>query len=46
MEINFCNSLMQKWLDDNDNLIYSTQNEGMSVVAERFIRTYLSKNDS
>ena len=30
---------MQKWLDDNDILMYSTHNEGKSVVAERFIRT-------
>ena len=30
---------MQKWLDDNDMLIYSTDIEGKLVVAERFIRT-------
>ena len=30
---------MQKWLDDNDILMFSTRNEGKSVVAERFIRT-------
>ena len=30
---------MQKWLDDNDILMYSTYNEGNSVVAERFTRT-------
>ena len=34
---------MQKWLNDNDVLMYSTQNEGKSVVAERFIRTLKSK---
>ena len=34
---------MQKWLDDNDILMYSTHNEGMSVVAERFIRTLKNK---
>ena len=33
------NSPMQKWLDDNHILIYSTHNEGKSVVVERFIRT-------
>ena len=30
---------MQKWLDDNDILIYS-HNESNSVVAEGFIKTY------
>ena len=30
---------MQKWLDDNDILMFSTRNEGKSVAAERFIRT-------
>ena len=34
---------MQKWLDDNDILMYSTHNEGKSVVAERFIRTWKSE---
>ena len=34
---------MQIYLDDNDILIYSTHNEGKSVVAERFIRTWRSK---
>ena len=34
---------MQKWLDDNDILIYSTHNEGKSVVAERFKKTLKSK---
>ena len=32
---------MQKWLDNI--LMYSTHNEGGSVVAERFIRTLKSK---
>ena len=40
----FHNSPMQKWLDDNDILMYSTHNEGKSVVAERFTRTLTSKN--
>ena len=35
--------LCQKWLDDNDILMYSTHNEGKSVVAERFVRTLISK---
>ena len=35
---------MQKWLDDNDILMYSTHNEAKSVVAERFIRTLKRKS--
>ena len=27
---------MQEWLDNNDLLMYSTHNEGNSVIAERF----------
>ena len=34
---------MQEWLDNNDILMYSTQNEGKSVMAERFIKTLKSK---
>ena len=34
---------MQKWLDDNDILIYLTHNEAKSVVAERFMRTLKDK---
>ena len=34
---------MQKWLDDNDILMYLTDNEGKSVVAERFIKALKSK---
>ena len=37
------NSLMQKLLDNNNFLMYSTQNEGKSVVAERFIRNLKGK---
>ena len=33
----------KKWLQDNDIIICSTNNEGKSVVAERFIRTLKSK---
>ena len=33
----------KKWLQDNDIVMYSTHNEGSSVVAERFIRTLKSK---
>ena len=35
--------LLLKWLQDNDIVMYSTNNEGKSVVAERFIRTLKSK---
>ena len=33
----FYNASFKKWLQDNDIVIYSTHNEGKSVVAERFI---------
>ena len=39
----FYNAYFKKWLQDNDIVMYSTQNEGKSVVAERFIRTLKSK---
>ena len=39
----FYNSIFEKWLSDNDIIMYSTYNEGKSVVAERFIRTLESK---
>ena len=35
----FYNNIFKKWLKDNDISMYSTHNEGKSVVAERFIRT-------
>ena len=34
---------MKSWLQDNDIELYSTNNEGNSVVAERFIRTLKNK---
>ena len=40
----FYNNSFKIWLQDNDIAMYSTHNEGKSVVAERFIRT--SKNSS
>ena len=40
----FYNAYFKKWLQDNDIVMYSTHNEGKSVVAERFIRTLKSKN--
>ena len=33
----FYNNSFKKWLEDNDIKMYSTYNEGKSVVAERFI---------
>ena len=39
----FYNAYFKKWLRDNDTVMYSTHNEGKSVVAERFIRTLKSK---
>ena len=46
----FYNKLMQEWFDKNDILMYSTQNEGKSVIAERFIKLLNAKiyqrNDS
>ena len=37
------NSSVKKWLKDNDIEMYSIDNEGKSVVAERFIRTLKTK---
>ena len=34
---------MQEWLDKNDILIYLTNNEGKSVIVERFKRTLKTK---
>ena len=39
----FYNHVSKKWLSDNDIIMYSTYNEGKSVVAERFIRTLKNK---
>ena len=39
----FYNISFKKWLKDNDIEMYSTNNEGKSVVAERFIRTLNNK---
>ena len=39
----FYNNIFKEWLSDNDIIMYSTYNEGKSVVAERFIRTLKSK---
>ena len=39
----FYNRDFKKWLSSNDIIMYSTYNEGKSVVAERFIRTLRNK---
>ena len=39
----FYNRSLKSWLEKNDIEMYSTHNEGKSVVAERFIRTIKSK---
>ena len=39
----FYNAYFKKWLRDNDIVMYSTHNEGKSVVAERFIKTLKGK---
>ena len=39
----FYNKRMDKWLDNNDILMYFTYNEGKSVIAERFIETLKTK---
>ena len=38
-----CNRSMKSWLEKNAIEMYSTHNEGKSVVAERFIRTLKNK---
>ena len=39
----FYKNIFKKWLKDNDISMYSTYNEGKSVVAERLIRTLKNK---
>ena len=39
----FYNHVFKIWLSDNDIIMYSTFNEGKSVVAKRFIRTLKNK---
>ena len=40
----FYNTHFKKWLKDNNIELYSTHNEGKSVVAERFIRILKNQN--
>ena len=39
----FYKNSFNKWLKDNDIVMYSTNNEEKSVIAERFIRTLKNK---
>ena len=39
----FYNNVFKKWLKDNYIIMYSTHNEGRSVLPERFIRTLKNK---
>ena len=39
----FYNSHFKKWLKDNNIKMYSTYNDGKSIIAERFIRTIKNK---
>ena len=39
----FYNHFFKRWLSRNNIIMYSTYNEGKSVVAERFIRTLKNK---
>ena len=39
----FYNNSFKKWLEKNDKKMYSTHNEGKSIVVERFIRTSKTK---
>ena len=43
-ESKFYNNSFKKWLRDNDIEIYSTNNEGKFVNAERFIKTLKKKS--
>ena len=42
-ENNFTIAFWKKWVDDNDILIYSADNEGKSLVAEMFIKALKDK---
>ena len=41
----FYNRSIKSWLENNHIEMYSTHNEGKSVVAERFIRTFKNRID-
>ena len=42
-EKNFIAKIMQEWLENNNILMYSTHNEGKSVIAERVIKALKAK---
>ena len=39
----FYNRSIKSWLKDNDMVMYSTQNEGKSVISHSFIRALKNK---
>ena len=39
----FYNNPLKKWLQESDIVMYATNNEGKSVIAERLIRTLKTK---
>ena len=39
----FYNRSMKSWLQDNDKEMYSTHNEGKSVVVQKFVKTLETK---
>ena len=39
----FYDNSFKKWIKENDITMYSTNNEGKSVIVERFIRTLKTK---
>ena len=39
----FYNNSFKRWIKNNDIVMYSTNNEGKSVIAKRFIRTLKTK---
>ena len=39
----FYNKIRHEWLDNNEILMYSTHNEGISVILERFMKTLKAK---
>ena len=41
----FHNNYFKKWLQENNIVMYSTNIEGKSVIAERFIRTLKNKSN-
>ena len=42
---NFYTRSMKSFLENNDNEMHSTHNEGKSVIAERFVRTLKNEID-